>query len=239
MQSASKFHFLKLAAYCIILGGAISAPVHSQPCSTGDLFSTDYLLRSGMSRCEGTRNRPISASGLSLAALQVGQPVISDQNLSFRVPRLPYGAEPEVVVNALKGNYQMKPKRLIRVGDTYLFRWGVAVVNNADIPVTALRARAKLSSNPTVYLPVLFSREGVYSFFFYSNGLMRLQRLAIIRSDGTAVKEFGATEIDGEYRISWRPGSQPSGLYRLVAQPERSSDGSLNLTFHHDPRWLR
>jgi hypothetical protein len=57
--------------------------------------------------------------------------------------------------------------------------------------------------------------------------------------DGTAVQDFGATEIEGEFSLSWRPGSQPSGLYRLVAQPEQSSDGSLNIMFGHDPRWLR
>jgi hypothetical protein len=90
-----------------------------------------------------------------------------------------------------------------------------------------------------VYLPVLFSQDGAYSFVLYSNGPMRLKSLAIANRDGTAVQDFGATEIEGEYRLSWRPGSQPSGLYKLVALPEQSSDGSLNIMFRHDPRWLR
>jgi hypothetical protein len=90
-----------------------------------------------------------------------------------------------------------------------------------------------------VYLPVVFSQDGSYSFVLHSNGPMRLKRLAIIKSDGTTVQDFGATEIDGEYRFTWRPGSQPSGLYRVVAQPEQSADGSVNSMFRHDPRWLR
>lgn len=215
------------------------SPVFSQECRRGDPFSKAYLFRSKMDRCEGTRNKPISAPGLSLAALQVGQPVITDQKLSFRVPRVPSGSEPKVVVNALKGNYQMKPTHLDRQGDTYLFRWGIGVLNHAGIPLAALRARATLDSAPTVYLPVLFSQDGAYSFVLYSTGSIRLQRLAIVKRDGTPVQEFGATEFDGEYRLPWRPGSQPSGLYRLVAQPEQSSDGALNLMFRHDPRWLR
>jgi len=192
-----------------------------------------------MDRCEGTRSKTISATRLNLAALQVGQPVLSDQKLSFRVPRLLDSSEPEVTVNAIRGNYQMRPTRLNREGDNYLFRWGVGVLSNAGIDPTALRAKAKLNSTPTVYLPVLFSRDGAYSFVLYSNGPIRLQRLAILKRDGTPVQEFGATEFNGEYMLPWRPGSQPSGLYRLVAQPEQSSDGSLNLMFRHDPRWLR
>lgn len=192
-----------------------------------------------MERCEGTRNKSISASGLTLAALQVGEPVISDQKLSLRVPRLPSGSEPKVVVNALIGNYRMVPMRLNREGDNYFFRWGAGVLSSAGIPPTALRATAKLGSAPTVYLPVLFSQDGSYSFVLYSNGPMRLKRLAIIKPDGTTVQDFGATEIDGEYRLIWRPVSQPPGLYRVVAQPEQSADGSVNSMFRHDPRWLR
>jgi hypothetical protein len=90
-----------------------------------------------------------------------------------------------------------------------------------------------------VYLPVLFSQDGSYSFVLYSNGPMRLKRLAIIKPDGTTVQDFGDTEIDGEYRLIWRPVSQPPGLYRVVAQPEQSADGSVNSMFRHDPRWLR
>jgi hypothetical protein len=192
-----------------------------------------------MDRCEGTRSKPISATRLNLAALQVGQPVLSDQKLSFRVPHLPDNPEPEVTVNAMKGNYQMRPTRLDREGDNYLFRWGGGLLNIARIPPTALRAKAKLISTPTVYLPVLFSQDGAYSFVLYSNGPIRLKRLAIVKRDGAPVQEFGATEFAGEYKLPWRPVSQPSGLYRLVAQPEQSSDGALNIMFRHDPRWLR
>lgn len=192
-----------------------------------------------MDRCEGARSKPISATRLNLAALQVGQPALSEQKLSFRVPLLPDSAEPEVSVNAIMGNYQMRPRRLAREGNNYVFRWGVGVLRNAGIPTTALRARAKLNSTPTVYLPVLFSRDRAYSFVLYSNGPIRLKRLAIVKRDGTPVQEFGATEFDGEYRLPWRPSSLPSGEYRLVAQPVESSDGSLNIMFRHDPRWLR
>ena len=239
MYCTSLFRFTKIAALFLLLSSVMPYPVFSQECRRGDPFSKAYLFRAKMDRCEGTRNRPISASGLSLAALQVGEPLITDQKISFRVPRLLSGSEPEVVVNALKGNYQMRPKRLNREGDNYLFRWGVGELSNAGIPTTALRARAKLSNAPTVYLPVLFSQDGAYNFVLYSNGPMRLKRLAIANRDGTAVQDFGATEIEGEFRLSWRPGSQPSGLYRLVAQPEQSSDGSMNIMFRHDPRWLR
>jgi hypothetical protein len=239
MYCTSLFGFTKIAALFLLLSSAIPYPVFSQECRRGDPFSKAYLFRAKMDRCEGTRNRTISASGLSLAALQVGEPLITDQKISFRVPRLLSGSEPEVVVNALKGNYQMRPTRLNREGGNYLFRWGVGVLSNAGIPTSALRARAKLGSTPTVYLPVLFSQDGAYSFVLYSNGPMRLKRLAIANRDGTAVQDFGATEIEGEFRLSWRPGSQPSGLYRLVAQPEQSSDGSLNIMFRHDPQWLR
>jgi flagellar basal-body rod modification protein FlgD len=192
-----------------------------------------------MDRCEGTRNKLISATRLNLAALQVGQPVLSDQKLSFLVPRLQDGSEPEVTVNAIKGNYQMRPTRLSREGVNYFFSWGVGLISNAGIPLTALRAKAKLNSTPTVYLPVLFSRDETYSFVLYSNGPIRLKRLAIVKRDGTPVQEFGANEFDGEYRLPWRPSSLPSGEYRLVAQPVKSSDGSLNIMFRHDPRWLR
>jgi hypothetical protein len=92
--------------------------------------------------------------------------------------------------NALKGNYEMRPMRLDREKDNYLFRWGAGVLSSAGIPTTALRATAKLGSAPTVYLPVLFSQDGSYSFVLYSNGPMRLKRLAIANRDGTAVQDF-------------------------------------------------
>jgi hypothetical protein len=239
MKLTSLSQFSKITLFFILVVSALPSPAYSQGCPSGNPFSTAYLFRPKMDRCEGTRNKPISASRLNLAALQVGQPVLSDQKLSLRVPRLPDGSEPEVTVNAIMGNYQMRPTRLNREGDNYLFRWGVGVLSNTGIPTSALRARAKLGSAPTVYLPVLFSQEGAYSFVLYSNGPIRLKRLAIVKRNGTPVQEFGATEFDGEFRLPWRPGSQPSGEYRLVAQPVESSDGSLNIMFRHDPRWLR
>ena len=133
----------------------------------------------------------------------------------------------------------MRPTRLAREGNNYVFRWSVGVLSNVGIPPRALRARAKLNSTPTVYLPVFFSRDGTYSFVLYSNGPILLKRIAVEKRDGTPVQEFGATEFDGEYRLQWRPSSLSSGEYRLVAQPVESSDGSLNIMFRHDPRWLR
>ncbi len=192
-----------------------------------------------MDRCEGTRNKPMSAIRLDLAALQMGQPAISDNKLSFLVPRLPDSSEPEVRVNAIRGNYQMRPKRLNRDGNNYLFRWGVGVLRNANIDPNSLRAKAWLNSKGTVYLPVLFSQDKAYSFVLYSNGPIRLKRLAIVKGNGTPVQEFGATEFEGEYTLPWRPGAQQSGEFKLVAQPEDPSDGLLNIMFRHDPRWLR
>ena len=227
------------ALFCVLLGSSIAAPAFSQPCPPGNPSSTAYLFRQKMDRCEGTRNKPISAIKLDLAALQVGQPAISDNKLSFRVPRLPDSSEPEVRVNAIQGNYQMKPKQLNLEGKYYLFRWGIGVLSNAGIDPNSLRAKARLNSKGTVYLPVLFSQDKAYSFVLYSNGPIRLKRLAIVKGNGTPVQEFGATEFEGEYTLPWRPGTQQSGEFKLVAQPEDPSDGLLNIMFRHDPRWLR
>jgi hypothetical protein len=158
--------------------------------------------------------------------------------ISLLVPRFPGQLEPEVWVNSLEKSYQMRPAKLMPTANRYRFNWNRAVLNRASIPLVSLRAKAVVKQTPNIYLPVILGQDHQYTFVLYSSEPIALKTFEI-RQGSKVIYRFPQREVKGELKATWN-GQAPAGQYQLIVQPaDRDASRLLNLTFQHDPQWLR
>ena len=233
-----------------VLGGPRAAPPAAAappPCpSREDPRSTAYQFRAQMDRCEGIRgSRPIAAIGLRLASYTIGEAKRERRAEWGEVIRLQVPAGPEspaVMVQARGGDYQMTPLRLGSPRQGWrAFEWGAGLIQRENISPSQLRATALLRQPGDVdqWLPVKFTPAGVYSLVIASNGALPLANVRIIGPGNRLVQECsGHTRLETELLCRWDGRKDPAGTYRLVARSADGGGAPLNVSLHHDPRWL-
>jgi hypothetical protein len=201
--------------------------------------TTAYRFRPKDDRCEGTRSNQVGGRGLSLAGFYIGQlePKATTNDLSLRVPRIQGKPQPKIFLNAHKGNYQLEPQRLRAGSEFYDFQWGKGVLERSQVPIPRLRARAYLEQAQRIYLPVILGPSRQYTIVIYASTLTPLKRFEI-RQKERVIKQFPTGTVDREETVSW-DGQAPAGEYQLVVEPKDPGLGQINLTFRHNPRWLR
>lgn len=237
MEYRDTVKFAVPLASSILLLVAAPTAVDAQPCPRGNPSKTTYLFRSDLNRCEGTRSTPV-AGGLSLAGITIGQPLIDGRSrLQLRVPRISGTAQPDVSLNSRNGNYQMKPIQLIPETGFYGFHWGSGVLTGAGIPLASLTGKAVIPTSPMLHVPVIFTAARQYTFHLYASEPMPLKTIEI-RRENRVLHRYTLHRIDGELRLQWG-GDAPAGLYQLVVQPADRRLRPINITFQHDPAWLR
>jgi hypothetical protein len=239
-------HPSALASALVLLVPALSAPASAAPppCpSREDPRSTTYQFRAQMDRCEGIRgSRPIAAVGLRLSSYTIGQPQSEPRAEVFHL-QVPAGLGfPAVTVQARGGDYQMTPLRLGSPHQGWRsFAWGSGVIKREGIQPIELRATALLRQpgDADQWLPVKFTRAGVYSLVIASNGALPVANVRILGPGSRLVKECsGPTQLETELLCRWDGRNDPAGTYRLVARSAEGGGALLNVSLRHDPRWL-
>ncbi len=235
----------------LALAALVALPAAHAACPKADPRDASYQKRTEMDRCEGVRRtKPIAADGLRLTSYTIGQarPLKGSRGgnvFTLQVPVSPAGLpEPEVAVEAWKGNYLMEPVRLVAASQGWKeFSWGAAVIQGQGILGHELRATARLrpSGDSYQWLPVWFGRASSYSLVISSNASLRVTSVRIVNPDNQIVAQCSASaRIDQDLLCTWKAADLPAGTYRLIARsPEPNSPLLLNATLRHDPRWLR
>lgn len=224
-------------------------PIQAQNCGTGNTRSSNYIQRDNDKRCEGIA--PIEIAGsFSLISLSIGRiPGISDY-LKLEVPSRNNRA-PKVIVRSVPKNYQLDPLTLRPQGSRYQFKWSNYVIDREDIALESLRATAFISDGKLIYLPVIFNQAKTYDIVLFANVRSQIKELQILQNNEVIYETSRPNwQPKGEIFFSWDGRTSDgkmakAGLYELRVKALLEQDDTpprnapINITFEHNPQWLK
>jgi flagellar basal-body rod modification protein FlgD len=160
--------------------------------------------------------------------------------------------EPTVRLRSFPKNYQLDPLALRKQGSRYQFQWDNNVVKNAKIQPESLRATAYINAGKLVYLPVLLSpNSGQYDIILNSDRRAKIINFKILKNKQIIYSTNRKTwQPKGQIFFSWNGKTTqgkpaPQGLYQLQIKAQLEQDDAppepaeINITFAHDPQWLK
>ncbi|CCI23169.1 FlgD immunoglobulin-like domain containing protein [Microcystis aeruginosa] len=224
-------------------------PIQAQNCGTGNTRSSNYIQRDNDKRCEGIA--PIDIAGsFSLISLSIGRIREMTDSLKLEVPSRNNRA-PKVIVRSLPKNYQLDPLTLRPQGSRYQFKWSNYVIDREDIALESLRATAFISDGKLIYLPVIFNQAKTYDIVFFSNARSQIKELQILQNNEVIYETSRPNwQPKGEIFFSWDGRTSDgklakAGLYELRVKALLEQDDApprnapINITFEHNPQWLK
>jgi flagellar basal-body rod modification protein FlgD len=236
------------ACSCAVL---ITWPAQAAPCPQGNLQETAYMERDNDKRCEGVGAMNRDNYDFALVSFNIGRIAALSNPMKLQVPNR-NNQEPTVRLRSFPKNYQLDPLALRKQGSRYQFQWDNNVIRNAQIEPESLRATAFINAGRRVYLPVLLSpNAGQYDIVLYGDRRAKITDFKILQNNQV---------IYSTNRQSWQPKGQiffswngkttqgkpaPQGLYQLQIKAQLEQDDAppepaeINITFAHDPQWLK
>ncbi|NCR74410.1 MAG: hypothetical protein GPI92_01940 [Microcystis aeruginosa K13-06] len=224
-------------------------PIQAQNCGTGNTRSSNYIQRDNDKRCEGIA--PIDIAGsFSLISLSIGRIREMTDPLKLEVPSRNNRA-PKVIVRSVPKNYQLDPLTLRPQGSRYQFKWSNYVIDREDIALESLRATAYISEGRLIYLPVIFNPSGKYDLVFFTNVRSQIKELQILQNNKVIYETSRPNwQPKGEIFLSWDGRTSDgklakAGLYELRVKALLEQDDApprnapINITFEHNPQWLK
>ncbi|MGK7924547.1 MAG: hypothetical protein AB4290_04710 [Spirulina sp.] len=224
-----------------------SPPIaQAQDCTRGNPQRPTYQLRDNYLRCEGIR--PINVSGsFSLLSFSTGR--LNNSRLSsLDIPNIGIPEQQlKVKIKSLHENYQLVPLDFQPRHPLFHFEWSNDVLERAGISLDSLSFLASFRSGfGRIYVPVILGQPlGKYDIVFYSNRHVEITRFQILQNDRVIYNHSDSDlHSPGKIFLTW-DGSAPSGRYQLLVNarliPSRGSPQPvfLNITFEHDPKWLK
>lgn len=224
-------------------------PIQAQNCGTGNTRSSNYIQRDNDKRCEGIA--PIDIAGsFSLISLSIGRIREMTDSLKLEVPSRNNRA-PKVIVRSVPKNYQLDPLTLRPQGSRYQFKWSNYVIDREDIALESLRATAFISDGKLIYLPVIFNQAKTYDIVFFSNARSQIKELQILQNNEVIYETSRPNwQPKGEIFFSWDGRTSDgklakAGLYELRVKALLEQDDApprnapINITFEHNPQWLK
>jgi hypothetical protein len=224
-------------------------PIQAQNCGTGNTRSSNYIQRDNDKRCEGIA--PIDIAGsFSLISLSIGRIREMTDSLKLEVPSRNNRA-PKVIVRSVPKNYQLDPLTLRPQGSRYQFKWSNYVIDREDIALESLRATASISEGKLIYLPVIFNQATTYDIVFFSNARSQIKELQILQNNEVIYETSRPNwQPKGEIFFSWDGRTSDgklakAGLYELRVKALLEQDDApprnapINITFEHNPQWLK
>ena len=224
-------------------------PIQAQNCGTGNTRSSNYIQRDNDKRCEGIA--PIDIAGsFSLISLSIGRIREMTDSLKLEVPSRNNRA-PKVIVRSVPKNYQLDPLTLRPQGSRYQFKWSNYVIDREDIALESLRATASISDGKLIYLPVIFNQATTYDIVFFSNARSQIKELQILQNNEVIYETSRPNwQPKGEIFFSWDGRTSDgklakAGLYQLRVKALLEQDDApprnapINITFEHNPQWLK
>ncbi len=224
-------------------------PIQAQNCGTGNTRSSNYIQRDNDKRCEGIA--PIETAGsFSLISLSIGRIREMTDSLKLEVPSRNNRA-PKVIVRSVPKNYQLDPLTLRPQGSRYQFKWSNYVIDREDIALESLRATASISDGKLIYLPVIFNQAKTYDIVFFSNARSQIKELQILQNNEVIYETSRPNwQPKGEIFFTWDGRTSDgklakAGLYELRVKALLEQDDApprnapINITFEHNPQWLK
>lgn len=224
-------------------------PIQAQNCGTGNTRSSNYIQRDNDKRCEGIA--PIETAGsFSLISLSIGRIREMTDSLKLEVPSRNNRA-PKVIVRSLPKNYQLDPLTLRPQGSRYQFKWSNYVIDREDIALESLRATASISDGKLIYLPVIFNPAKTYDIVLFANARSQIKELQILQNNEVIYETSRPNwQPKGEIFFSWDGRTSDgklakAGLYELRVKALLEQDDApprnapINITFEHNPQWLK
>ncbi|MDB9406562.1 FlgD immunoglobulin-like domain containing protein [Microcystis sp. CS-574] len=224
-------------------------PIQAQNCGTGNTRSSNYIQRDNDKRCEGIA--PIDIAGsFSLISLSIGRIREMTDSLKLEVPSRNNRA-PKVIVRSLPKNYQLAPFTLRPQGSRYQFKWSNYVIDREDIALESLRATASISDGKLIYLPVIFNQAKTYDIVLFANVRSQIKELQILQNNEVIYETSRPNwQPKGEIFFSWDGRTSDgklakAGLYELRVKALLEQDDApprnapINITFEHNPQWLK
>ena len=224
-------------------------PIQAQNCGTGNTRSSNYIQRDNDKRCEGIA--PIDIAGsFSLISLSIGRIREMTDPLKLEVPSRNNRA-PKVIVRSLPKNYQLDPLTLRPQGSRYQFKWSNYVIDREDIALESLRATASISDGKLIYLPVIFNQAKTYDIVLFANVRSQIKELQILQNNEVIYETSRPNwQPKGEIFFTWDGRTSDgklakAGLYQLRVKALLEQDDApprnapINITFEHNPQWLK
>lgn len=224
-------------------------PIQAQNCGTGNTRSSNYIQRDNDKRCEGIA--PIETAGsFSLISLSIGRIREMTDSLKLEVPSRNNRA-PKVIVRSLPKNYQLDPLTLRPQGSRYQFKWSNYVIDREDIALESLRATASISDGKLIYLPVIFNPAKTYDIVLFANVRSQIKELQILQNNEVIYETSRPNwQPKGEIFFTWDGRTSDgklakAGLYELRVKALLEQDDApprnapINITFEHNPQWLK
>jgi hypothetical protein len=224
-------------------------PIQAQNCGTGNTRSSNYIQRDNDKRCEGIA--PIDIAGsFSLISLSIGRIREMTDSLKLEVPSRNNRA-PKVIVRSVPKNYQLDPLTLRPQGSRYQFKWSNYVIDREDIALESLRATAYISEGRLIYLPVIFNQATTYDIVFFSNARSQIKELQILQNNKVIYETSRPNwQPKGEIFFTWDGRTSDgklakAGWYELRVKALLEQDDApprnapINITFEHNPQWLK
>lgn len=213
--------------------------------------STAYIQREGDKRCEGVRNITDIDKFFSLISFTVGRITTLPDTLQLAVPSINQKM-PKVRLLSFPKNYQLDTLDLSKKGNQYQFKWSNFVLKSENIDPNSLRATAYISTGKKVYLPIILNPgAGEYNIVLNSDNRVSIAEFKILRNNQviytTSRPNF---QPKGQIYFTWNGRSKdgkiaPEGFYELRVSGKQEQDEappqsvSLNITFAHNPQWLK
>jgi flagellar basal-body rod modification protein FlgD len=224
-------------------------PIQAQNCGTGNTRSSNYIQRDNDKRCEGIA--PIDIAGsFSLISLSIGRIREMTDSLKLEVPSRNNRA-PKVIVRSVPKNYQLDPLTLRPQGSRYQFKWSNYVIDREDIALESLRATASISDGKLIYLPVIFNQATTYDIVLFANVRSQIKELQILQNNEVIYETSRPNwQPKGEIFFTWDGRTSDgklakAGLYELRVKALLEQDDApprnapINITFEHNPQWLK
>jgi len=224
-------------------------PIQAQNCGTGNTRSSNYIQRDNDKRCEGIA--PIDIAGsFSLISLSIGRIREMTDSLKLEVPSRNNRA-PKVIVRSVPKNYQLDPLTLRPQGSRYQFKWSNYVIDREDIALESLRATASISDGKLIYLPVIFNQATTYDIVLFANVRSQIKELQILQNNEVIYETYRPNwQPKGEIFFTWDGRTSDgklakAGLYELRVKALLEQDDApprnapINITFEHNPQWLK
>ncbi|ELS47868.1 hypothetical protein C789_2335 [Microcystis aeruginosa FACHB-905 = DIANCHI905] len=224
-------------------------PIQAQNCGTGNTRSSNYIQRDNDKRCEGIA--PIDIAGsFSLISLSIGRIREMTDSLKLEVPSRNNRA-PKVIVRSVPKNYQLAPLTLRPQGSRYQFKWSNYVIDREDIALESLRATASISDGKLIYLPVIFNQAKTYDIVLFANVRSQIKELQILQNNKVIYETSRPNwQPKGEIFFTWDGRTSDgklarAGLYELRVKALLEQDDApprnapINITFEHNPQWLK
>ncbi|MCA2666104.1 MAG: hypothetical protein IM486_14645 [Microcystis sp. M114S2] len=239
---------LNLTIFSLVLLSLFPA-IQAQNCGKGDTRFSNYIRRDNDNRCEGIA--PIDIAGsFSLISLSIGRIRGMSDYLQLEVPAR-NNLAPKVRVRSVRKNYQLDPITLHPQGSRYQFKWSNDVIDRENIVLDSLRATAYISEGRLIYLPVIFNPSGKYDLVFFTNVRSQIKELQILQNNKVIYETSRPNwQPKGEIFLSWDGRTSDgklakAGLYELRVKALLEQDDApprnapINITFEHNPQWLK